>query len=423
MKKGYGSKLVLALISMGVLAYFGMQAVNYFSDPLTTTLAYSSKVTRGLELSGYVVRDEEVLPSEGAGLLRIQRAEGERVSVGGVIAKVYADENSLARQEQADALRSRLEQLQFAQEAAFGTEVSLKLDAQIMQSLLNLRGCLTANRLDEMDEYATSLRSLVLKRDYTYAGTEANDLPGQIAELQAQITALEIQSENSIRWITAPFSGLYSAVVDGYESVLTPESLEQLKPSSLSAIQPDTSAVSNTGRLISGDSWYYVAALQDSDSSELQKNRTLSLQFAKNVDRELPVKLVHISAPENGRVLAVFEGRTYLSEVTLLRQQSAEVIWETLEGIRVPKEALRVDERTVTDKDGVESVKQVTGVYCMVGLESCFKPVDVLYNGDGFVLVKPSAGVTDKQILRSNDEVIVTANGLFDGKVVGRVSQ
>ena len=122
--------------------------------------------------------------------------------------------------------------------------------------------------------------------------------------------------------------------------------------------------------------------------------------------------------------------RTYsqqhLDELTLLRQQSAEVIRQTTTGIRVPKEALRVRERTVTDEDGNESVVSETGVYCMVGMKARFKPVDVLYSGDDFALVRSTLDTAEEvsktleQIrLRAGDEVIITAYDLYDGKVIG----
>ena len=101
-----------------------------------------------------------------------------------------------------------------------------------------------------------------------------------------------------------------------------------------------------------GDTWYYVTALEESEAQTLQESGRLKLRFAKGVGRDLSVKLTHISEAEGGRVVAVFQGDTYLSELTLLRQQSAEVIRQTTTGIRVPKEALRVRERTVTDEDG-----------------------------------------------------------------------
>ena len=159
-----GTKLLLAAVTLAILTYFGMQGVRYFSDPLTTTLAYSYQVEESVELSGYVVRDEQVLPDDAGGLLRLQRREGERVSTGGVVATVYADQASLNRQNEMDALQTQIEQLQYAEEAALGSEVSLKLDNQIMQNLLDFRSDLTADRLDQAEAHGANLPSLVLKR-------------------------------------------------------------------------------------------------------------------------------------------------------------------------------------------------------------------------------------------------------------------
>ena len=50
------------------------------------------------------------------------------------------------------------------------------------------------------------------------------------------------------------------------------------------------------------------------------------------MSRDLDVELIYVSEPEGGRVAVVFRGDTYLSELTLLRQQSAEVIRRTTDG-------------------------------------------------------------------------------------------
>ena len=56
-EKTLGTKLLLAAVTLGVLAYFSIQAVRYFGDPLTTTIAYQYQVEMSTVLSGYVVRD------------------------------------------------------------------------------------------------------------------------------------------------------------------------------------------------------------------------------------------------------------------------------------------------------------------------------------------------------------------------------
>ena len=421
-----GMKILMAAVTLGLLAYFGLQGYLYFSDPLTTTLAYTYQVEESVSLSGYVVRQEQVLEDDGGGLLRLRREEGERVSRGGAVASVYADQSSLDRQAEISTLESRVEQLQYAQDAAGSSEVSMKLDAQILQNILEYRQCLTADRMAKAETYGSQLRALVLKRDYTYSENE--DLSGQIEALQAQIKELKTQAAGSVRTVTAPVSGLYSAVVDSYETVLTPESLSDMTPSQLSAVRADSTVSSGVGKLILGDSWYYAASMSAADAEELQEasdalkkaGKSLTLRFAKSVERDLPVTVSRIGPEENGRCVVVFEGKTYLSRLTLLRQQSAQVVWDSTEGIRVPKEALRMEKVTV-NSEGQRVTEEATGVYCVVGMEARFKPVEVVYNGSSFLLVRSAAPEDRENLrLRPGDEVIITANGLYDGKVVGQ---
>ena len=414
----FATKCLLLAVTLGVLAYFGIQGLDYLSDPLTTTLAYNYQVEEGTDLSGYVVREERVLADDAGGLLRLQRSEGERVSAGGTVALVYADQTSLDRQQEIDELTGRIDQLQFAQEASVGSEVLLKLDAQIMRSLLAYRSELAAGRLDNAEEHETELRSLVLKRDYTNSDSE--DLSGQIAELQSQLKELKAQAASSVRAVKAPVSGVYSAVVDGYETVLTPGLLADMTPSQLNAVQADETLTSQTGKLILGDSWYYAVTMSADQAKALRDSSgTMTLRFAKGVEQDQTVTLYAVGPEEQGRVVVTFRGEYNMAQVTLLRRQSAQLIWRTVAGIRVPNEALRAA-NTKVDQEGNRTTVESLGVYCVVGMEARFKPVEVLYSGDGFVLVRSTAASDQESLrLRPGDEIIISAKDLYDGKVVG----
>lgn len=409
-----GTKLLMAAITLVLLSYFGIQVYRYFMDPLSTTLAYTYQVEKEAQLSGYVVRKEQVLAHE-EGLLQQERTEGERVSSGGIVATVYADEASLERQEELNRLTARLEQLQYAREAAEGAEISVKLDAQILQSILSYRSRLVAGKLQEAVTQGSTLQSLVLKRDYTYS--DQTGIDQQIEAVEAQIQTLKAQSASKKRQVKAPMSGLFSAVVDGYETVLTPASLSTLTPDAFSALEPDTSVATTTGKLILGRDWYYAAVMDVKAAEALADEDALLLHFTKGVERDLPVTLENIGPEEDGQAVVVFRGSSYLQELTLLRRQSASVIYDVVEGIRVPKEALRVVTRTTENEEGKSVTTQTTGVYCMVGMEARFKPVEVLYSGEGFVLVR-SLSTSETLRLRSGDEVIISARGLYDGKVI-----
>ncbi|MGO5050270.1 HlyD family efflux transporter periplasmic adaptor subunit [Dysosmobacter sp. Sow4_B12] len=414
----FATKCLLLAVTLGVLAYFGIQGLDYLSDPLTTTLAYNYQVEEGTDLSGYVVREERVLADDAGGLLRLQRSEGERVSAGGTVALVYADQTSLDRQQEIDELTGRIDQLQFAQEASVGSEVLLKLDAQIMRSLLAYRSELAAGRLDNAEEHETELRSLVLKRDYTNSDSE--DLSGQIAELQGRLKELKAQAASSVRRVTAPVSGLYSAVVDGYETVLTPDALADMTPSQLNTVKADETVASQTGKLILGDCWYYAVTMSAEQTEALRDaGGSMTLRFAKGVEQDQTVTLYAVGPEEQGRVVVTFRGEYNLAQLTLLRRQSAQLIRRTVAGIRVPNEALRAAS-TKVDQEGNRTTAEGLGVYCVVGMEARFKPVEVVYSGDGFVLVRSAAASDQESLrLRPGDEIIISAKDLYDGKVVG----
>ncbi len=415
-----GIKIFMLVVTLGVLAYFGIQGFRYFRDPLITTMAYAYEVEEGVDLSGYVARREQVLEDDTGGLLRLQRAEGERVGVGGKVATVYADQASLDRQDEIGDLESQAEQLRYAQAASLDAEASLKLDAQISRAILEYRKGLTAGRMQEAEKWGGELRSLTLKRDYTYS--DAVDLTGKIQELDARIQALKAQTEGSVRRVNSPVSGLYSAVVDGYETVLTPETLADLTPGQLNRLKPDESVSSQVGKVILGDEWYYVASMTTEELELLQEAAGLTLRFAKSVERELEVEIHAVGQPENGRVVVTFRGDDYLPELTLLRSQSAEVVCTTYSGIRVPKEALRAAQ-TLQNEDGTYTTNDKLGLYCIVGTEACFKPVEVLYNGDGFILVTPVETAGETRRLRPGDTVIISAGDLFDGKIITAASE
>ncbi len=416
-QNGFGTKLLMAALFLGVAAYFGIQAFQYLDDPLGVTLAYRYEVEQAVDLTGFVVREEQVLPDGEGGLLRVQRAEGERVAAGGTVASVYADQASLDRQAEIESLESRVEQLQYAQDLALAVETTRKLDAQITQNLLEYRRFLAADRLYDAEGAALELRALVLKRDYSGG---SGDLSAQLQELGAQLLSLRSQSEGSVRRIASPESGLYSAEVDGYETVLTPALLESLTPSQLSELTADPATVSRVGKLILGTDWYYAATLSAKDAMALQDRQSelgeLSLRFSQGVNRDLPVTLESVGATEKGQVVAVFRGNSYLQELTLLRQQRAQVVTGTTQGIRVLKESLRA-ERSYLDESGVLVTEAATGIYCLVGREARFKPVEVVYSGDGFVLVRPTS-TKEAYTLRPGEQVILSARGLFDGKVL-----
>lgn len=402
------AKLITLLFSLAVLAYFGVQTWRYFTRPEVTTLVYVYRAEHVLSLSGMVVRDEAVIECADT-LVELTRAEGERVARGRSVATVYQNEQALLKARELSALREEREQLEYAQSAARDAETALRLDGEIESDIVALRAAFASGDYAALEADASALRTTVLRREFAYRGSA--DLSGRIASLDEQIRSAAAAASGSSRVITAPFAGTYSAVADGYESVLTPELLSDVTPARLEALTPDDPSGA-VGKLIRSDTWYYAAVADEADAQRVEAGGSYQLALS-GVSGTLPVTAVSVGSAHGGRCVLVFSSDRYLSSVTTLRAQNAELVLESYEGLRIPKNALRIGE------DGR------TGVYCRIGLQSYFKPVELIYQGEDYCLVRPgeidAARESDVVLytLRAGDEAIVTAGELFNGKVIG----
>ena len=426
MKNNFVTKLITAVGILAVLFYFGYSVLTYLADPLATTVAYSYRSDESVTVSGYLVREEEIL-SGGSGLVYHTRDEGERVSAGGRVATLYASQDALNQALELEELEEQLEQLEFAQNVASGSQQVLRLDSDIMEGIFALRAGVAQGELLDVSSESESLRAMILKREYTYSGAGDEQMQQQVSALQQQIAALRTTAQAGSSAVTTARSGTFSALADGYEGVLTPESLESMTPSVLNSIQPAAVPENAVGKMIYGSTWYYVSAMPADQAEEMTAGESVTLRFMSGLDREIPMTVERISDEEGGERVVILSCEEYLSLTTLMRHQNAQIIFQSYSGIRVPTMALRVVTETITDGEGQETQVSTTAVYCRMGRWARLKPVEVLYQGEDYYLVQAdettlqgmSENARESRILRSGDEVIISASDLYDGKVIG----
>lgn len=423
MKQGsLNAKIIMLLLLAAVAVCLGAAAWRSFRDPFTTVVSYSYTVDDSLEATGFLARQEQVLTNTG-GVVELLPQEGEKVAKGGTVALVYQDASGLERREQLQQLELEKEQLEYALErtGAGGGDAS-QLTDQVLDAIAELRAAVAGRDLTDLERQSMDLKSLVYKREYAYGGTgeeSADAIQAALDEVDSQISSLSSQAAQSTQSITASQSGIFSGYVDGYESLLTPEVLETVTPAQLDALAGQASEEDQTavGKLITDSTWYFACALPQEDAERLVEGRSVTVRFSRDWSGEVDMTVERVGEPEDGRCAVVLSTDRYLSETTLLRRQTVELVFQSVTGVRVPKQTLRVAEQTVTDEEtGEESTVQVTGVYTLVGEQVEFKPVTVLEQGDTFVLVE--AAGSGRAALQPGDVVVVAAEDLYDGKVI-----
>lgn len=419
-------KLTIGLLLTVILIYFGLYIYRSFTGGLTTVRAYEDSIDVGVKISGLVVREERTLTSNSTATLDLSPNEGEKVSGGGVVATLYTSSAGLETKKSIQALEAELEQLTYAKSSSAGISDTAKTESDLLSAIAGLHASASAGDLSGLEGDTLRLRALVFKRDYAYTGS-TQELDELISRKSQQLDALRASLGAVATVISAPESGVFSAQADGYEELLYPALLEDLTALQLTglenrSVQPPANAI---GKLITSSTWYFAASAPTDEVKNLIEGGQYSISFNRDYTGQALMTLDRRGDDEGGRTLLVFSCRTGLSDTTLLRRQTADLVTEHITGLRIPRSALRAlkedQKRTVTDENGnkktVEEEVTVTGVYTVVSRQAEFTPVTVLYQGEDYFLVEPAEPDAAGR-LRAGDEILVYTAGIADGKVV-----
>jgi hypothetical protein len=398
-------KLMSVVLLVAIAVYIGIYIYDRADNPLKTALAVRYTAEENGDVDGYIVRDETVLTG-GGGTVSLLASEGEKVASGETLAVFYQGASALERANEIRALQLQIS----AAEAAAGASSAGK-QGSAADSVLELSDAIQHKDFENLPSLSITAENMI----FTGAGDAApvDDLPA----LQNRLNDLLGQATDSIT-IAAPMSGVFSAVVDGYEAV-GPDALRGLTPASLRSLFGSAAPPGEVlGKLISGITWYFAAVMDAGDAAKLQaaidkaaadenpEQAVADIQFTNTYNTMLQMKIEDIGEAEDGKCVVIFTSKSNMSDITALRRLTGQVLFSSFTGLLVPKEA-------VYHEDGGKSY-----VYLLTALQAEKVYVTILCeNGDSYVV---EDGIESGTVLREGSEIIVKAKDLYDGKVVNR---
>ncbi len=403
MKQGkFYSSIITAILALSVVGYLAYSLFSTVYAPTSTTIAVAYEAGEGYAVMGYVVRDETTLTSSSP-IVVAQFDEGQRVGNNQVVA--YGYDTDVARQNQGaiDAVADQLEQLSFVGDSTVSAAAIPALDKEILSSILSVNTAVAQQDFDTAYEKSPTLEGLVLRR--TAEESDLAVLSTYRAELEAQLSLLESTTTAGGRAVYAPHAGYYSNEVDGYETILTPEALTSMTVASFETLVP--TAINDTafGRLIDGEEWSFVSVIPAEYLTNTKVGDTVSLSFSGHLTDLTDVKVTYIGSAENNQCLVIVQSDDNMSDMTLLRHQQAYITFQSYSGLRVPKSALQVDDNGNP------------GVYVLEAAKAQWKNIQILYDNNDSYVVALDKTSTDN--LWPGDEIILQADDLYNGKVVG----
>ena len=398
-------KIVMAVLALFLAAYVTYQAVDYFYDPYTMETVYEYTFQDSVSCRGVIIRSETVLEADYTGVPDYIYKDGSMISKGMAIAEIYPSAQDILNRERVKELEAEIDMLRDSQDTAENyLSVFETIGSQISEVLGDVVADMRSGDVSDIAEKKTRLMTLVNRRRIISGAEESYD--GRIAELEKQIEGLNSRTADASGYITAETKGYFSSVTDGYENVLSLSAADGLTIPDVEALLAGKGAQrlpsSAVGKMVTSYKWYYAALIDAEDAERFRNGMELYLFMDSSDIERLPVTVANVVTEEGNDSALVLFSCGYMSEqLSRVRYSDGEISFGTISGLRIP-------ERSVRMVDGVR------GVYVLKKQTVRYKPIEVIYNGTGFVIVKWDS--EDQSALQLFDEIFVGGNKLYEGK-------
>lgn len=383
-------KLLRNLAIFLSIAVFVSVFSNMRNKERVTTVALMDDAVAYKEFRAVFIRDEEVRTYSGEGVLSYNVPDGGKLGNGTVIARAYPSDEQIAVNNEMDHLKHQLSLLKKIQnpgtlESAQAAGMSASINESYRRLLYDRDRKDYTAIADEMDDL------LVLMSTYKIVTNEADGFDQQIIDIEAKLRELLASSVQPTDVIVADRPAYFVSYSDGYEDILNSSVLSTLTASQLRDVE-DRKLQDKTivGKMINGYSWH-VAGVLDNSRHDFTVGEPVTLRFESSADTYNAVITDIRDSGDPSESVFIIECSEFNSDLVQHRAESAELIKDYYRGLKVPRDAIRFADKTitVTDPETGEKVPETAnrkGVYTLKGDKIEFKLLDVIYEGSDYVL-------------------------------------
>ncbi len=372
--------IAVALASFGLVLYFGYHFVDILTPDVTTAPAYDITESEYRRATGYIFRSEQVLADSISGTPDYKTDDGERVGIDEVLCDVYAAIT--------DEVRQRIEEIDreiALLEASIGTGV---VQTGLPEALADANSSYSEimkllSRGEYRDAAALSDSFLVALNRINLLENGADEAKVRIDTLKSEKSSLIASYGKKISTVTSESVGYFFRDCDGYEEIFDPALLGNITVGGFAELisgEPEDIGGA-VGKMIDDPKWYLCVPLGSADAKGFAEGNVYNIIFNDNGARTLPMTLErlvldfddHDGDGDRAEALLVFFTKEMPKDFTYLRLQDVSIEFASYSGYRIPLTAVRY-------YDGM------TGVYTLVGGYVFFRQIDVIYEGNGYLI-------------------------------------
>ena len=339
-------RLFLLYVAIILMIWFVISIVRLFEKPVNTVLIKKGELINYEEVVGYIIRDEELIDlSNYEGIVKSEVPDATRVSKGSAILK-YVSKSEEQLMEKINKLNEKIEAAKESQQTIFTNDVKI-IDTEIENNIYSQIKNNTS--LDLIKENKKYLNEKIYKKAKIVG--ELSPAGSELKSLIEERTKYEKQLNDAEKSLISPKAGLVSYRVDGFEDILTYDSISDLTSETLTKfkLSLDQTIPSDTKniKIIDNFKCYIAVPMNSKEASQVMLNDSVYLRFSNLDDSLIPAQVEYISNEDDGTLL-VFKINSNVEELTKYRKISLDVVWWRSSGLKVNKEVLFDTEIQVT---------------------------------------------------------------------------
>lgn len=412
----------LNLVCVLIIFYVVFQSFRNMGSIIETERATLIERKDNVEVNGYIFRNEKVLTAGNKVNYLVEN--GEKVSKNQAVAQFNVNSHDLSLKARIDELNKKISILEKSNINLDYVKTTLeKLEKDSNELYLSMIHNLQAGRIKNATEGRNELLITLNKKQLMTQEitTEEfnifiNSLINERSQLEAQISASSSLGGD----IYSDISGIFYSKVDGYENLFTADAIKNLdfdKLRELIGTTPDNNIINDAmGKIAYNYDWYLVCIAPKKKDIEYTEGKSYNIIYPFSSNKSIASVLTKkIESVNSDEVLLIFNTMLMPEGFDFSRKQTIRLVFNELNGIRIPEEAVRI----VTDENGIS--KQ--GVYVLKGNVIAFKELpenEYIDKYDGYyVYLEPSERTSEhKGTLQLHEEIITAGKDLYNGKTL-----
>ncbi|HHX57441.1 MAG TPA: hypothetical protein GX710_05435 [Clostridiales bacterium] len=414
------SKVLVALLVVFVTLMVSSVVYHLVNKEFVTETAILATAEDSITFKGVYVRDEKPVLYNGSGAVSYSVLDGGKLGKGTTIAEIYASDTEIETRQKIENLNHELSILKKIENPGTSdVEKPASLSNLILEKYKSTVYDLEMNDINSLAKNKEELLILISTMQMVTGNSDEYRLNIQqnINEIQAEIDSLKASQSSPIDRIISNESSYFVSYVDGYEDEITKANIDNLTVDYINSVNDNVSE--NTegvlGKTIEGYKWYIVGVI-DNSNNKYSETESLYLKL-ESTPQQVRAVVERIKPTDNANesiVILSCDKLTY--DLVQHRTERVEMIKGVYEGVKVPRDAMRFKdiEETVTDEITGEKVKKTTnyrGVYVKLGEQVLFKKLDVIFEGDKYVISNINKG--SEYVVLYDDIIVegIDANG------------